>query len=301
MEPFEVFDARFSALLRPDSRLEQLCTGAKWAEGPVYFAEGDYLLWSDIVNNRMLRWSSLDGMTVYRAPAEFTNGNYLDLQGRLVTCSHGGRCIQRTDADGTTVVLVNKYQGNRLNSPNDLIVKSDGTIWFTDPPYGLIQPNEGYPGESELGANYVFRFDPELGELTIVVDDMEKPNGLAFSADERILYVADSAFSHDANGAHHIRAYDVVDGKRCANGRVFAVISPGVPDGLRLDKHGYIFTSAKDGVHVYDPAGVLLGKIHVPEVVANLTFGGPHKDRLFIAATTSIYEISLNTSGIQKP
>lgn len=298
---FEVYDNRFLALLRPDSRLEHLCWGMIWAEGPVYFAEEDCLLWSDIPNNRIMRWSAKDGMTVYRQPANFTNGHYRDLQGRLISCEHGGRRVTRTEADGTITVLVDNYQGKRFNSPNDVVVKSDGTIWFTDPPYGILQPNEGYPGLCEVGGNFVYRFDPETQEVTLVADDMEKPNGLAFSPDESILYVADSAKSHDPFGNHDIHAYDVIDGKRLANHRIFAVIEPGIPDGLRLDINGYLYISSHDSIQVYSPAGELLGKIMVPEIIANCTFGGPNKDRLFIAATKSIYAITLNTTGIQKP
>lgn len=298
---FEVYDTRFLSLLLPHSKLEQLAWGAKWAEGPTYFSEGDYLLWSDIPNNRILYWSEREGMRVYREPSNFSNGHYRDLQGRMVTCEHGRRCVSRTESDGTVTILVDRYQGKRLNSPNDLVVKSDGTIWFTDPPYGIMQPNEGYHGLSEVGGNFVYRFDPETDELTIVARDSEKPNGLAFSPDEKILYVADSAFSHDPFGNHQVRAYDVADGKQLTNSRIFAVIHPGNPDGLRLDHNGYLYISSGDSIQVYSPAGELLGKIMVPEVIANCTFGGPDKNRLFIAATKSIYAIYLNTTGIQTP
>jgi gluconolactonase len=298
---FEVYDNRFLELLRPDSHLEQICWGTIWAEGPVYFAEGDYLLFSDIPNNRMLRWSAQDGMTVYRQPANFTNGHYRDLEGRLISCEHGGRRLTRTEPDGTVTVLVDNYQGKKFNSPNDLVMKSDGTIWFTDPPYGILSDKEGYTAQCEVGGNFVYRFVPETGEVTIVVNDMEKPNGLAFSPDESILYVADSAASHDTFGNHHVRAYDVVDGKTLTNGRVFAVINPGIPDGFRLDHHGNLYISSFDSIQVYSPGGELLGKIMVPEIIANCTFGGPNKDRLFIAASKSIYAIYLNTTGIQKP
>lgn len=296
---FEVYDNRFLALLKADSRLEQLCTGGVWSEGPVYFANGDYLVWSDVRRNQMLRWSARDGMSVFRKPSNFSNGNYLDHEGRLLTCSHGARAVLRTELDGKVTVLVDRYRGARLNSPNDLVVKSDGTVWFTDPPYGLIQPDEGYPAESELPGNYVFRFDPASGDLTVAADDLDKPNGLAFSPDETILYVADSGLSHNPAGNHHIRAYDVLDGRRLVNGRVFAVIDPGVPDGFRVDRQGNVFTSSEDSIQVLDPAGQLLGRIMVPEPVANCTFGGPGKDRLFIAASSSIYAISLNTQGLQ--
>lgn len=298
---FEVYDNRFLALLRPDSRLEHIAWGMIWAEGAVYFSEDDSLLWSDIPNNRMLRWTASEGMTVFRHPANFTNGHYRDLEGRLVSCEHGGRRVTRTESDGTITVLIDHYQGKKLNSPNDLVVKSDGTIWFTDPPYGILQPDEGYPGLSEVGGNFVYRFDPVSGEITRVVDDMEKPNGLAFSPDERVLYVADSAGSHDPFGNHNVRAYDLVDGVALANGRVFAEINPGIPDGLRLDHNGYLYISSADSIQVYSPAGELLGKIMVPEKIANCTFGGRDKNRLFIAASKSIYAITLNTTGIQKP
>jgi gluconolactonase len=298
---FEVYDNRFLALLRPDSKLLHLAWGAKWSEGPVYFAEGDYLVWSDIPNNKMYRWSAADGMRVFRDPSNFSNGNTRDLQGRLVTCEHGGRRVTRTEFDGTITILVDNYQGKRFNSPNDVVVKSDGTIWFTDPPYGILNKEEGYPGLSEVGGNFVYRFDPASGDLTIVAADHEKPNGLAFSPDEKILYVADSAASHDPFANHHLRAYDVIDGSRLANSRIFATINPGLPDGFRVDTNGYLYISSRDSIQVYSPAGELLGKIMVPEPIANCTFGGPGKNRLFIAASTSIYAIDLNTTGVQKP
>jgi gluconolactonase len=298
---FEVYDNRFLSILRSDSHLEQICWGMIWAEGPVYFTEDDSLLWSDIPNNRMMRWSANDGMSIYRQPSNFTNGHYRDLQGRLVSCEHGGRRVTRTEPDGTITVLVDNYQGKKLNSPNDLVVKSDGTIWFTDPPYGILSTKEGYLGLCEVGGNFVYRLDPESGELTIVATDNEKPNGLAFSPDESILYVSDSAVSNDPFGNHHLRAYDVVEGKRLTNSRIFAVINPGIPDGFRVDQNGYLYISSLDSIQVYSPGGELLGKIMVPEKVANCTFGGPNKDRLFIAASSSIYAIYLNTTGIQKP
>ena len=302
---FEIFDDRFRAILRPDSTLEKLCSGTVWAEGPVYFEEEDCLLWSDIPNNRMLRWSREDGMTVFREPANFTNGHYRDLQGRLISCEHGGRRVTRTEADGSIAVLADNYQGKKLNSPNDLVVKSDGTIWFTDPPYGILSNVEGYQAESEIGANYVYRLDPETGDLNVVADDFDKPNGLAFSPDERTLYISDTGGSHTEGGPHHIRAFDVVTGADAipflTNGRLFAEISPGLSDGFRIDVNGYLFTSAGDGIHVFSAEGELLGKIRVPEVVANCTFGGPGKDRLFIVATTSLYAIDLNTQGVQRP
>lgn len=300
-EGIEVFDSSMGALLLPDSKLVKHCTGCIWAEGPVYFAEGDYLLWSDIPNNRMLRWSDADGMSVFREPANFTNGHTRDLQGRLVSCEHGGRRISRTEEDGSITVLVDNYQGKKLNSPNDLVVKSDGTIWFTDPPYGILSNHEGYQADSELGANYVFRFDPESKDISIIADDFDKPNGICFSPDESLLYVADTGASHDPNGPHHIRVFDVVDGQSLANGRLFADIEPGLADGFRVDIHGNVFTSSEDSIQVFEPGGHRLGKIMVPEKIANCTFGGPDKNRLFIAASSSIYSIMLNTAGVQRP
>ena len=290
-------DQQMQELLLPSSRLVRIWSGAKWAEGPVYLPNEGALVWSDIPNNRMLRWTSKEGSAVFRAPSHFTNGNTLDLQGRLVTCEHGRRLISRTEPDGSVVVLVDRFEGKRFNSPNDLVVKSDATIWFTDPDYGILSDYEGYMAPSEIGSNNVYRFDPASGQIEIVADDFEKPNGLAFSPCETRLYVSDSSRSHDPNGRHHIRVFDVVKGRWLRNGSVFAEIEPGMPDGLRVDRSGNVFTSAGDGIQVFSPAGKQLGKILVPETVANCTFGGPGKNTLFIAATTSVYQIELNTLG----
>ena len=298
---FVVDDPLFETLLQPASHVERLATGAVWSEGPVYFAEDDSVLWSDIPNNRMLRWSARDGMSVFRAPANFTNGHTRDREGRLVSCSHGGRRVERTEQDGTIVTLVDRCQGKRLNSPNDLVVKSDGTIWFTDPPYGIVSNVEGYAAPSELGACYVFRFDPVSEELAIVIDSMEEPNGIAFSPDEAKLYVADSGAAQGRGRHHHILAFDVVGGGRLANGRVFAVVAPGVADGFRLDTHGNLYTSSEDSIQVFAPDGHRLGKILVPEKVGNCTFGGADGKRLFIAASSSLYAITLAACGAQRP
>ncbi|MCL6526732.1 MAG: SMP-30/gluconolactonase/LRE family protein [Thermaceae bacterium] len=300
VEGVEVFDERFRALLRPDSRLLRLAGGATWSEGPVYFAEDDAVIWSDIPGNRLLRYSAREGLQEYLNPSHFQNGHYRDLQGRLIACSHGKRCVERLEPDGRWTLLADRYQGRRLNSPNDVVVRSDGTVWFTDPPYGLIQPNEGYGGTQEQEGCYVYRLEPETGALEAVITEMVKPNGLAFSPDEQILYVSETGASHDPSVPSEIRAYDVVEG-RCIHGRTFALIEPGLPDGFRLDVHGYLFTSSGDSVQVYDPQGVRLGKILVPETVANLTFGGPEKNCLYITATTSLYAIYLATQGLQKP
>ena len=301
MEGIIEFDERFNTLLKPDASLVRLATGAIWSEGPVYFHEDDSVIWSDIPNNRLLRWSAQDGMTVWRQPSNFENGHYRDFEGRLLSCEHGGRCISRTEADGRKVILVDRYQGKRLNSPNDLVVKSDGTIWFTDPPYGILSDYEGYKAESELGECYVFRFDPGTGDLTIVTDEMIEPNGLAFSPEETLLYVADTSSALEPEDSRHFMAFDVVDGRRLRNGRGFAVIEPGLADGFRVDVHGNIFTSSADSVQVYASDGKRLGKILVPEKVGNLTFGGPHRDRLYIAASSSLYALDLNTQGVQRP
>jgi gluconolactonase len=297
-EGIVIEDPSMEGLLVPKSKLERLWTGSKWAEGPVYFREDDSLVWSDVPNNRMFKWTKKEGTRIFRSPSQFANGNYRDLQGRLVTCEHLGRRISRTEPDGNVITLVSHLDGKRLNSPNDVNVKSDGTIWFSDPNYGIMSNDEGYMAPSEIGSNNVYRFDPVSGELSVVADDFEKPNGLAFSPNADKLYISDSSRSHDPNGKHHIRVFDVVDGRFLKNSRVFAVVDPGIADGFRIDQHGHIFTSAGDGIHVYSSAGRRLGKIFVPEAVANCTFGGPNKNKLFIAATSSIYVIDLDTIGL---
>ncbi len=297
MTTLEIYDPRMKALLRSDSSLQQLASGATWSEGPVYVPEEDCVIWSDIPGNRLLRWSEKDGLSIYLEPAHFQNGHSRDLQGRILACSHGKRCVERLEG-GTWTTLVDSYQGKKLNSPNDIVVKSDGTIWFTDPSYGLTQSDEGYGGEQEQAGCYVYRLEPSTGEITAVVTDMVKPNGLAFSPNETILYISDTAASHDPNGHHHIRAYDITDGKTVSHGRVFVVIEPGLPDGFRVDKNGYLFISSLDSIQVYTPEGERIGKILVPEKVGNCTFGGPDKNRLFIAASSSLYAITLETKGL---
>ena len=296
---YEIFDERFEKLIVPNAKLEMLGTGTIWAEGPVYFSNGEYLLWSDITNDRIMRWSEPDGITTHKQPATYTNGHTLDHQGRLLSCSHGARRVTRTEHDGTITVLADNYLGKKLNSPNDIIVKSDGTIWFTDPPYGILSDHEGHKAPQEQAGCYVYRLDPETGHLETVATDRVKPNGLAFNLDESILYVSDTAISHDEKGWHHIFAYDVIDGIELANSRIFAEVNPGCSDGFRLDINGYIFTSSQDSIQVFSEKAELLGKIMVPEVSANCTFGGQNKSRLFITATTSMYAIELNTRGVQ--
>jgi gluconolactonase len=301
-ESIATYDSRLHSILRPDSALQRLCTGAIWSEGPVWIEARQALVWSDIPNNRMLAWTQSSGMTVFRAPSHFSNGNTLDREGRLVTCEHGRRCVSRTGHDGSVEILVDRYRGRRLNSPNDVVVKSDGTIWFTDPTYGIISDREGYAAPSELDdCCHVFCFDPATRDLRIVEDSFAKPNGLAFSPDERRLYVTDTSASHDPAGNHHLRCFDVVPGNTLANGRVFAVVDPGLPDGFRIDAQGWLYVSAEDGIHVLDPKGSLLGKILVPERIGNCTFGGAERDFLYIAASTSLYRIRLDTHGATRP
>jgi gluconolactonase len=299
----EIFDARARPIVAHGPKLERLCTGAIWSEGPVWIAEDDSVLWSDIPNDRMLRWSARDGMTDWRDRVEFTNGHTREADGAILHCSHGLRAVFRTDVDGGRQrVVVDRWQGKRFNAPNDVVVKSDGTIWFTDPPYGLIVPEEGHGGDSEIGDCLVFRHDPASGALDPVTDLPEHPNGLAFSPDESLLYVSDTSGALPGQGSNHcLWVFDVVGGARLRNGRKFVDVAPGVPDGFRVDHQGWIYTSAQDGVHVIHPDGTLLGKIRVPEKTGNVTFGGRERDTLYIAASTSLYRIVLRTRGVQRP
>jgi gluconolactonase len=299
-----VLDPRFAAVAQGAGRLERLCTGAVWSEGPVWMGEDQSLLWSDIPNNRMLRWSAVSGMTVWRDNVEFTNGHVREADGSLLHCSHGLRAVVRTRFGANLQplgdeVLVSHYQGRRLNSPNDVVVKRDGSIWFTDPPYGILSNREGHQAQSELGANHVFRFDPLKKELQIVSAFVEEPNGLAFSPDERVLYVSDTsaATRTDGSGHHHIVAFDVVGHRELTNPRIFAVVEPGLADGFRVDVHGFIYTSSEDSVQVYHPDGARIGRIAVPEKVGNVVFGGDAGNELFICASTSLYRVRLNTRG----
>ena len=296
---FEALDPSFNNLLTGHGRVERLWTGARWAEGPAWFAAGRYLVFSDIPNNRMMRYDECSGhVSVFRQPTNNSNGNTTDREGRLVTCEHFGRRVSRTEHDGTVTVLADRFKGKRFNSPNDVVVKSDGSIWFTDPSYGILSDYEGKKSESEIGACNVYRIDPQSGDVTIVADDFVKPNGLAFSPDESILYIADTGASHDAGGPKHIRALKVKgDGKSLAASTVFADCTAGLFDGFRVDRDGRIWTSAGDGVHCYTPGGAMLGKIRIPELVANVCFGGPVRNRLFICGCTSLYSAYLSING----
>lgn len=294
---YEVHDPRFRLLLQPNASMDKLTGECLWAEGPVYFPATDLLIWSDIPNNRMLRWAPGMGVGVYRVPSNYSNGNTRDREGRLVSCEHGERRVTRTEHDGSITVIASHFEGKRLNSPNDVIVDSEGAIWFTDPDYGIISDYEGYRSDSEIGRCNVYRVSPGDTQVRLVSDDFVKPNGLAFSPDESKLYIADSAASHDDNAPRHIRVFDVASNGALRNGRVFVEMQSGVPDGMRVDEHGNVWTSAEDGVHCYAPDGALLGKILIPEVVANLTFGGPRRNRLFITATSSVYALHVGVRG----
>jgi len=293
---FEIHDDRFRHLIVGSAGLDELYGECRWAEGPVWFADLNCLVWSDIPNQRMLRWA--DGtVSVFREPSNFVNGNTRDRQGRLVSCEHGGRRVTRTEIDGSITVLADSYEGKRLNSPNDVVVRSDGSVWFTDPTYGIKSDYEGYRAEPEQATRNVYRLDPQTGVLAAVVTDFGQPNGLAFSPDETRIYVADSASSHDISAPRHIRVFDIIEGTRLSGGREFCSLDNGLPDGFRVDIAGNIWTSAGDGVHCFAPDGTLLGKILVPQTVANLTFGGPRRNRLFITATRSLYSVYLATTG----
>lgn len=300
---YQIDDQRFVHLIVGSSRLHKLYGGCRWAEGPVWFNDLGCLLWSDIPNQRILRWSDMplagESVSVFRSPSNFANGHTRDASGRLVSCEHGTRRVTRTEIDGSVTVLADSFNGKRLNSPNDVIVHSDGSIWFTDPTYGIMSDYEGYRAAPEQPVRGVYRIDPS-GSISMVADDFGQPNGLVFSPDETRLYIADSAFSHDPSAPRHIRVFDV-NGDKLGNGRVFAHIDAGLPDGIRVDIDGNIWSSAADGVHCFAPDGTRLGKIFVPETVANLTFGGPRRNRLFITATSSLYEIFVAATGAQRP
>ena len=295
---FEVLDPRFRALAFGNVHVEQLYTGCRWAEGPAWFGPGRYLVWSDIPNDRMMRWDETDGsVSVFRQTSMNSNGNTVDLEGRLVTCEHRGRCVSRTEHDGRRTVLADRIDGKRFNSPNDLVVKRDGSIWFTDPSYGIDSDYEGDHSPNEIGAQRVYRIDPASGQVGVVADDFVQPNGLAFSPDESLLYIVDTGATHREGGPHHVRRFRVEGGSRLSGGEVFATCGAGLYDGLRVDVHGNLWLSAGEGVDCHAPDGTLLGRIRIPESVANVCFGGQKRNRLFICATCSLYSVYLNTRG----
>ena len=297
MRPFVVHDPRFAARVIGHANLEKLATGCRWAEGPAYFAAGRYLVWSDIPNDRMMRLDETDGsVSVFRQPSQNSNGNTTDRQGRLITCEHLTRRVTRTEHDGAITVLADAFEGKRFNSPNDVVVKSDGSVWFSDPTYGIDSDYEGLAAPSEIGRSNVYRLDPGTGELSAVITDRVKPNGLAFSPDESILYVADTGRSHVRDLPVTITAYRVnADGRSVGEPSTFATCKDGFFDGFRCDIHGNIWTSAGESVFCYAPDGTHIGTIPIGEIVANVCFGGPRRNRLYICGQTSLYSIYLNT------
>jgi gluconolactonase len=302
----EVVDPRFTRYKVNNAAVERLYTGTRWAEGPVWFGDGRYLLFSDIPNNRILRWLEDTGeVSVFRSPSNYCNGNSRDRQGRLLTCEHDSRRVTRTEHDGSITVLMDRYQGKPLNAPNDLAVHSDGAIWFTDPGYGIMSNYEGHKAQFELPAN-VYRLDPNTREVTVVAD-FDKPNGICFSPDEKKLYIVDTGEAKHAGDPRPIRVYDVENGVRLRNGRMFANMAPGSSDGIRCDVDGNVWSAAGwgaegfNGVHVFAPDGALIGKIHLPETCANLCLGGAKKNRLFMAASQSLYALYVGTEGAQVP
>jgi len=294
---FQPLHESFAECIVGHARVERLWSGARWSEGPAWFAAGRYLVWSDIPNNRIMRWDEDSGhVSTFRCPSNNANGNTVDGTGRLVSCEHQKRRVTRTEYDGSIRVLADSYDGKRLNSPNDVVVKSDGSIWFTDPTYGILTDYEGDKAEPELPCQ-VYRVDPD-GTVECVASDFVKPNGLAFSPDESVLYIADTGASHAPNGPRHIRAMTVSDdGRSLGESRVFAECTAGLFDGFRCDTQGRIWSSAADGVHCYAKDGTLIGKIRIPEIVSNVTFGGPKLNRLFICGTTSLYSVYLTVTG----
>ncbi len=293
-------DKRFEAYWIKLAAVERIASGLRWAEGPVWFGDQRCLLWSDIPNNRIMRWEEETGaVSVFRQPSNFANGNTRDRRGRLVTCEHGGRRVTRTEYDGSITVVIDQFEGRKLNSPNDVVVKSDGSIWFTDPPFGIMGNYEGYKSPSEAGQN-VYRVDGDTGVATVVASDVLGPNGLCFSPDERYLYIVESRGVPNRK----ILSYDVVDnGRRIENKRVLIDAGPGTPDGMRCDADGNLWCgwgmgdAALDGVMVFAPDGTPIGRIALPERCANLCFGGRANSRLFMASSQSIYALYVNVAG----
>jgi gluconolactonase len=291
---FEVLDERFRAV-NGDQWMQRLYTGCRWTEGPAYFPAGRYLVFSDIPNERMLRLDETTGTVgVFREPSGYTNGHTVDRNGRLISCEQGNRRVTRTEHDGSITVLADRYDGKRLNSPNDVVERADGSIWFTDPSYGIDSDYEGHKAPSEIGACHVYRIDPASGQVSIVADDFERPNGLAFSLDERELYIVDTR-------ARHIRRFAADGDGTLSGGEVFATCDAGSFDGIRLDDAGRVWAAAHDGLHCFDPDGTLIGKLFIPEIVANFTFGGLKRNQLYITASSSLYGIRVNVNGARYP
>jgi gluconolactonase len=294
---YEVLDERFRNCVNRTSHVERLWTGARWTEGPVYFPAGRYTLFSDIPNDRIMRYDETDGsVSVFRSPCGYTNGHTVDRQGRLVSCEHGGRRVSRTEHDGRITVIADNYNGKRLNSPNDVVVKSDGSIWFTDPPYGILTDYEGHKAEPENGFN-VYRVDGQSGAISVAVDDFVRPNGIAFSPDEKKLYIVDSAGGRTKGEPKHIRVFDVGENGKLSGGEEFADCTAGRFDGMRFDTEGRLWAATDDGVHCLAPDGTLIGKVKIPEICSNVVFGGPKRNTLYVTATNSLYAVMLHVNG----
>jgi gluconolactonase len=292
---FQVLDERF-ARVNGDEWMQRLHTGCRWTEGPAYFPAGRYLVFSDIPNDRTLRWDETTGQVgVFRQPSGYSNGHTVDRRGRLVSCEQGRRRVTRTEHDGSITVLASEFQGRRLNSPNDVVEHSDGSIWFTDPSYGIDSDYEGYRAESEIGACHVYRADPD-GTVTIVADDFSRPNGLAFSADESLLYIADTR-----QEPSHIRVFAVRENGTLTGGEIFATCDNGGFDGVRLDSDGRVWAAAHDGLHCFAPDGTRIGKLRMPEICSNFTFGGARGNELFITASSSLYTLRVTVNGARYP
>ena len=297
---FVSFDPVFDQYVLPNAPLEELAGGFRWLEGLVWMGDANCLLFEDLPRSRTMRYIENAGVSVYREPSHYANGQCRDRQGRLITCSHRDRCLYRTELDGKVTKLVDKHAGKRLNAPDDVVVKSDGTIWFTDPLYGIQRDYEGGIQESEQPAA-LYCFDPESGKITIAAGDFDGPNGLAFSPDESRLYVSESGDMTTENPKQYIRAFDVDAKNKLHGGEIFHKIEPGFADGMCVDEDGNLWSSAADGVHCIDPSGRLLGKVLVPYVVSNLTFGGYWKNRLFIGGSHTLYAVFLNRRGAVWP
>lgn len=301
----EILDSRFEKYRQGNAAVERLWTGARWAEGPVWFGDGRFLLFSDIPNNRILRWTEETGhVSVFRSPSNYANGHTRDRQGRLISCEHDSRRVTRTEPDGTISVLIDRYRGKRLNAPNDVVVHSNRSVWFTDPGYGVLSDYEGHVDKFELPTN-VYRLDPTSGDVAVVASDLARPNGLCFSPDEKRLYVVDTG--QPSGKPHPIHVFEVADGRKLANGRFFCDMGEGGSDGIRCDADGNVWAAAGwggdgyDGVHIFAPDGKLIGKIRLPEACANLCFGGAKRNRLFMTASQSLYALYVNTQGAQVP